>query len=589
MADAILKYLRVRGLSAALLCLSCMAVPIGLCRAADGGVLPADIRIDGGGKAIRGGILRILRAAPAGPEEDQRKRERLLDLLSRDGYWSAEITGPWKEDGRVHWRVAPGPVWNFGAISISTAARGQDEWPARRADIAADLERSEAVGRSPLLHAAGRLVSFWEEHGHPFVSVSFRDPDLAHEQLSLTLEVDPGPAVVAREVVFRGEHRTRPAFLKRIVRAEDGLQRAYRESLWERGAGRLKSLGLFAGVAGPRLEITAGPDAAGRLPARVVYQIEAKLYNRFEAVAGYSGSSRTLSGLVDIGLGNLFGTGRSFNLVWERREKDRTGFRLRYAEPTLWKLPLQWKVEVEHQLEDTLFTRTDLKGSVSWEMDDNLWLDVGYRHERNVAGAAIGGKTSRSSSLFGLRWEGLRNDPDRERGLSAGLFWSTGKSERFGEQSGRETVHEIGGDGEIRHPLPYLGIGRIRGHGAGRILKNPVPMFETYLVGGSRSLRGYREEAFRVTRYAVLQFEAGPRLGPGGARFLLFVDTAALAPWKRQDGGLLGRKGSIEIEGSYGLGIRSLSRRGLVRIDYGIPWGEDPTVGRLHMSINAPF
>lgn len=555
--------------------------------------LPTNIEFEGGDNDIRKKIRDILSVQRAGPfdsKEAVSRREALLHLMVREGYWGAEIRGPWTENDQVNWRVAPGPVWSLTAVHIVTIKPDSlpIDWFPRKDRIRHDLEQVYRIKSEAFLKSADDLLSFWDDHGHPFASVSFVQPVMKDGQLSVTLEVDPGPLVFVKEVDFRGSHHTRPEFLKRVIRASADLDEPYDERHWKRGTGRLQSLGLFAGIYGPRLELIPAEAAAGSLSSRVVYQIEAAAYNQFEAVAGYSGQNRTLSGIIHINLGNLFGTGRSFGLMWERREKDHTGFNLRYDEPSLWKLPLRWYAEVAHFLEDTLYTRTDFKSAVSWEMDDNLWLDVGYRHEKNVAAESLGGKNSRSSSLFGLRWEGLGGDPDREKGLSAGLSYSTGKSQSSRDGLGEETVHEIMMKGEGRHPLPFLGVGRLLIQSSSRILKNPIPMYETYLIGGSRTLRGYREEAFRVIRYGVFQMEVGPRLGPGGARWLVFLDTAIISPWAREDG-ILGSKGPLETHGSYGIGIRSLSRRGLVCIDYGVPWGEDPTAGRLHLSFNAPF
>jgi outer membrane protein assembly factor BamA len=352
---------------------------------------------------------------------------------------------------------------------------------------------------------------------------------------------------------------------------------------------RLRRTGLYAQVTPPRLEIVPSEHGDRPLDGRIRYDLREGATHRVEVAAGYSGESESLSGLFDLGLANLFGTGRAFDFQWERRQSARTRFLLRYREPFLWRLPFAWSVEIQHVLEDTIYTRTDLRGVVAWEIDENLWLDVGLRQERNVASAASGGGRTRTSSLFGLRWEGIGRDAAKPSGIGAEVNWSRGQTRSARPGGLRETVHEVEFKGELRASVPVLGLGRARLRAGGRFLSDPVPQFETYGIGGAATLRGYREEEFRVLRYGVAQIEAGPSLGPGGARLLFFVDGGWLLRWRKGEDALLGTKGDVSLRGAYGIGLRSLSRRGLARIDYGVAWGSDPTNGRLHVALEAPF
>ncbi|MBD3237127.1 MAG: BamA/TamA family outer membrane protein [Candidatus Eisenbacteria bacterium] len=550
------------------------------------------IRFEGGESGIREELRAMASRFASAADSTARLRlqTEMLRRLAQAGYWDGRIAAP-RDTARGAWQVDFGPVYTLQDVEVRLAPpdTAEADWPQRRRRAGRDLRGMRPPQAAAIERAAADLLRFWENNGHPFASVRLAEPRLAGGALALQLVVDPGPKVWVTRVAFLGDHGTRPEFLRRWMRLPDTIDRPFAAETWERGRQRLRDSGLFASVSPPRIDQPAPRPPGSGLAARVVYRLEPGVSNRLEAAAGYSGRSETLSGLVHVALGNLFGTGRSLMAEWERRAADRTRFHLRYADPFLLWLPLRWSGEVEHVLEDTLYTRTDLHGLVSWEIERDLWLDAGARRERNVVSEALGGGRSRTSSIFGLRWEGLGRDPSRESGLALGLQWSRGRSEIFSEASRRETVDEVRLRAEVRGRLAWLGLGRARLRGAGPFLEEPAPLYETYPVGGDRSLRGYRDEAFRVLRYAVLQLEAGPRLGPGGSRLLLFVDAAWMLPWRRLADGLAGERGDPRIRGSYGVGLRSLSRRGLIRVDYGIPWGEDPTSGRLHVGLEAPF
>lgn len=518
-------------------------------------------------------------------------RQELLGLLAREGYWSARVNGPRSREDGPEWRVDLGTRWVLDSIRVSAGsyAPQADGWTQEVARVESALSGLSPPDVLPIGEAASDLLTYLEESAHPFARVIPKDPRHGNGSMDLTLEIDPGPAVVVSDVVFEGEHRSRTSYLRRLLRLSRESPGLYKESFWAEGARRLRASGHFTTVSGPRIRVVDMSPGDTSLVAHIVYELREGVTNQLEAAAGYSGQSKTLSGLVNVSLGNLWGTGRAFTLQWERRQANRTSFHLLYREPYLWRLPLRWRVEIQHVLEDTFYTRTDLRGVVAWEIEENLWMDAGIRSERSVAPVDLGGGRTRTSSIFGLRWEGIGKDPGLESGLAASILWSRGQTRAAAGEGLRETVDEVEFRGEIRKRLPVLGLGRLRALGAGRSLDEPIPLYETYGVGGASTLRGYREEEFRVLRFGILQIEAGPRLGPGGSRFLLFVDGGWLLRWEKESSVIQGRRGPETFRGSYGIGIRSLSRRGLVRIDYGVPWGGDPTSGRLHVALEAPF
>lgn len=569
------------------------------------------VQIEGGEAETHDRIMELVVGASGSPDpvDPGTLRLELLGLLAREGYWGAKISGPLEEESGPQWRIRLGSRWVVDSVRVSPswdlAGAPEDSleeraggdaygsllrskgWMEEATRVEASLAGLSPPRAGPIGEGASALLTYLEENAHPFARVVPKDPVAKDGGLDLTLEVQPGPTVLVTEVDFRGEHKSRPSYLRRLLRLSHWEPRPYEESFWVEGTKRLRASGHFTDVLGPQIEVVEAPQDTS-LSARIVYELREGVSNQLEAAAGYSGQSKTLSGLVNVSLGNLWGTGRAFQLQWERREADRTSFHLRYEEPYIWRLPIQWRVEIQHVLEDTFYTRTDLRGVVAWEIEERLWMDAGLRSERSIVPESLGGGRSRVSSLFGLRWEGIGKDPSLESGFGASILWSRGQTRAAEGEGLRETVDAVEFRSEIRGRLPILGLGRLRILGAGRFLDEPIPLFETYGVGGARTLRGYREEEFRALRYGIFQLEAGPRLGPGGSRFLLFVDAGWLLRWERE-APVQGRRGPVTLRGSYGLGLRSLSRRGLVRIDYGVPWGGDPTSGRLHVALEAPF
>ncbi len=107
-----------------------------------------------------------------------------------------------------------------------------------------------------------------------------------------------------------------------------------------------------------------------------------------------------------------------------------------------------------------------------------------------------------------------------------------------------------------------------------------MPFHELLVLGGARSLRGYREEQFRGTRVALGSVEYRYLLGRR-SRAIAFVDAGY---WYR-DGSNVAKDTNL----GYGIGLRGDTRLGTISIDYGLGEGDDLLDGKLHVGLIREF
>jgi outer membrane protein insertion porin family len=107
-----------------------------------------------------------------------------------------------------------------------------------------------------------------------------------------------------------------------------------------------------------------------------------------------------------------------------------------------------------------------------------------------------------------------------------------------------------------------------------------VPFHELLVLGGARSLRGYREEQFRGTRTALGSIEYRLLLGRR-SRAIVFVDAGY---WYREAPNF-----AKDTKLGYGIGLRGDTRLGTISIDYGLGEGDDLLDGKLHAGLIREF
>ncbi|MFQ5486632.1 MAG: BamA/TamA family outer membrane protein, partial [Desulfobacterales bacterium] len=115
--------------------------------------------------------------------------------------------------------------------------------------------------------------------------------------------------------------------------------------------------------------------------------------------------------------------------------------------------------------------------------------------------------------------------------------------------------------------------------------EKPIPITEQFRFGGSRTLRGYREEQFRGSRIAWANFEYRYLLNRE-SRFFIFFDSGYF--FREETAGFDIKK--IEsFKAGFGFGLRLETKLGYFGIDYGLGQGDSLSNGKVHIGLTNAF
>lgn len=522
---------------------------------------------------VRGGSIlparEVLARMPSGPDDGGLLPARIAD-------WLAGLGAMLIEAGHLESRLS---------LEIDSVGKGVltvHDGPAARWDT---LVAGEAdSGPLPLRPGPGapfnadrfqRALRAWvdaaTERGYPFAMARVESLVVAGGRVCAGARLDPGPHCRVEEVSFPGRTATRESFLRRWIGFHPG--RSFRESDWRAARRRLEQAGLFAAAGEPRVVLRSAGGVRVELP------VEERTHNRVEGAIGYSGRTRAVTGLVDVELGNLLGTGRRFAVRWERVQKEQSRLRLEARDPLLGPLPVGLRLALEQELRDSTYTTAvlELLGEASLGRDFTALAGVEWRS--SVLGREPAERDRRVSSVFGGRW-----DTERPGGWSGGQLETT-------YRSGRTRIRPAGGGPETGRRLDRANLlaERFLGHG-GLVVRlglcaaaisqaDSLPASEALRFGGAGMLRGYPEQSFSARRFAAAQVELGPAWE--GARAYVLADVAAWRP-----PGLGGRDRDA-LGFGFGLAQESAGRR--VVIDLAIPRGGSIADARLHARVERRF
>lgn len=425
--------------------------------------------------------------------------------------------------------------------------------------------KGEVASRDLLDDFADRAISRLAEYGMPFASGEWSDFRFnAANNLSATFRIISGPRCHISGLVFDGIERTRPETIERVIDLKAGG--LYAESK-VRDSELLIDQMRYINIASPfELEPASGGDSC-----RIIYHIKELPSTRFDGVGGYVNTKdrSDFLGRLNLEFGDILGTGRSFGLLWEKKDRFSSELKLDYLEPFFLGTRFDVKLEVFQLDRDSLYIETGGRVGLAYRFGRGFSAGLRFSAKRTEPepGADLSSSIGRAVKLdFGY------DRTDRVENPRDGYLMKTEVDYRY--RSNRRVIEgdnpptelsAVGFDGGYFARLGDQFVIAIRLAGWGiASADGTVPVDELRFVGGFDDLRGYAEEQFPAYRYAVATIE--PRIITGKrSRAYVFGDFGAIKSSQSQND-------DYRFWPGYGLGLVSPTSIGLFKIEIG--WGK---------------
>ena len=512
-------------------------------------------------------------------------RNAIAMYLREQGWWNALVTAVVDSSGggsaALTFSIVTGPQVKFGGITVEASPPVQ---PGGDSGIHTMLELPDLYGKpftkDTIESVAQKIVTLYSANGYPHADV-LPVMQANSDTVAVTLAIRPGVRAHIDSIVVRGLIRTKDYVVLRELDHIRGMPAG--PDAVNRTLDVVRGLRFLQAASSPSIDYTS--DGAGIL----MLDLEEKGAGSFDGVVGYqpadSGESGELIGTVHLDLVNMFGTGRSSNIRWEKLSGQSQDLEFSYSEPRIFKLPYSISgAFLQEERERNGYTRTGFDLKIGRHIG-RLSFDGGYRYEKVSADSL----TSSDASGFniGAAWNGTDDSINPRSGIYYATSWSLlSKNYRFGSKDGASMDHlEV----DLDHFVPTLKLQTlailIRYRRVQTDLSTIDPS-DRYWLGGSTSIRGYRERLFPAVKALWSSFEYRFLTG-GPSRFFVFVDTGYLIDYERTLDGPF-RKKTLNPTG-YGFGIRLQSRAGTLGFDYGLGKGDSLGQGKLHMRLSTEF
>ena len=364
------------------------------------------------------------------------------------------------------------------------------------------------------------VLQYAENSGYPFAAIRLANISLSDGEVAGSLDYRAGPFITFGHLVLNDSSKVKPEFLAAYLGVKPGTPyQQKRVDNIENIISELPYLGLESAVQ------TSFQNEA----ADIYLEIAERPSNQVDGVVSFlpnegKEGKLLLTGEANLLLNNLFHTGKSLALQWQRLQILSQELTASYAHPNLFKSPIDVSLHFDFLKQDTLFVNRDFRAELSFRK--NAYTKIGVftnLRASRLLGTQAAPPTSAFSqeyadfnlNSYGVRysWKKLNHQLFPTQGIAVDIESSVGnkklrnnplpdntqlsrQSWQYALTGALQQYHLVGKHWVLHHRLQ------------GGIVRNQN-LFATDLwrVGGLQSLRGFNEKFFFAESYALSNLE----------------------------------------------------------------------------------
>ena len=368
-----------------------------------------------------------------------------------------------------------------------------------------------------------RVITYSENHGYPFASIRLDSISIENQKITASLNYNKGPLITFDTVALVGDTKTKPLFISSYLRIKPGA--VYEEKKIAQASNRLNRL--------PYIRLAGSPHVTFQLKEGTPhFNFNDVRANQIDGIIGLLPNEGVegkalITGQFNLLLQNIFGTGKKISLRWQRPEVNSQTLDVLYGHPNLFKSSINLQAAFSLLKEDTLFINRNLSLEASLLIGrfGNLKAYSDWKVARVIGDLETNiGKPAAELADFDLNQYGLGYDWSD---LNNNFVPSKGTVFNLEVALGNKTVQQndnIGVDVDDSVQLKsvqYNLEGAFSKYfllkkrlvlktkiSAGSVIGDQLFTNDLYRIGGLNSLRGFVENEFFASSYAIGTLEA---------------------------------------------------------------------------------
>lgn len=443
-----------------------------------------------------------------------------------------------------------------------------------------------------------KILSHLENNGYPFAKVAinsikfFPDSIKKKNYVDISIEVDKGIESKFDLISIEGNKNTKDYVIIRELDIQKG--ESYSEIKIESIPSRLNKLRFFEPVQKPIYYFNSKDDGVLQI------NVKEKQVNNFDGIIGYIPGNNEqdgyITGLVNINLRNIFGTGRAMSFRWQRINRNSQELELKYFRPYLFGFPINIQGGLFQKKQDTIFVQRKL----------DLYIDILANQNITIGGVLSNESvipTENEFSVFTVYNSNLlsggmnlkidtRDDPYSP---TKGILFNNSYIFTQKNINGPEKYLTPDLKREINYQKFFVDLNfyaqffnrqvvALEMHGK-ELRGDLIEISDMFYLGGTNSLRGYQENQFLGSRIFWSNLEYRFLLSPRTFTFVFF-DTGYYLRKADESRNIIEQSDFLI---GYGFGLNIETALGAISVSYALAKGDPFNEGKIHFGLVNDF
>jgi len=493
--------------------------------------------------------------------------------------------------------ILEGREYRIGSIEIRGATIfAESDLTIRMATIPGEI-----LNESTLKADINSILALYQERGYPLAKIDIdaitprNGSDPLSGLLDIHLRLDEGSRAKIGKIVIVGNETTDPDVIIRELALTPGEY--YNSDVLATARARVERLGFFESVSEPELYLSGDSTVA------IVLRVKEASTSAIDGVLGYNpptngATSGYLSGLVDLNLRNISGTGRNASLHYDRTTVQTQTLEVHYLEPWLFGYPINFEAGFSQRQQDTTYTETSATGDLTLAITPdisligNLSLDRIVPNDQPDLPFSVYDSRILSSGAT-VKVDTRDNSIAPQSGVLGLLGASYGAKAIYGPPQfidsatpssiGLSTISlDLSGYHAFFTPRVIAAIGL---HARSVTASNgALDASDLFRIGGLYTIRGYSEEVLLASRYAYANIEIRFTISHFSF-FDLFFDGGYLVKDSTQSS----PAEQPQYPMGYGIGAQVESPLGILIVCIGLPAGQPADQAKFSFGLAKQF
>jgi outer membrane protein assembly factor BamA len=398
-----------------------------------------------------------------------------------------------------------GPQYNWDKLSLGKNLQSENF---------SFSESGKVFNSNSLIDGIDKQLRFYEDNGYPFARVYFDSLRITKERISGKLMSNLGDYFSIDSIVIKGGSKTSKQFILRHIGINKG--QTYNESLIRKIDSKLQNIPFIEIIRGSEVFFTKGK-------ATLVLYVKDKSASRFDGILGINPDENTgkitVVGDVKVNLLNAFKRGEKVLLNFESIKANTQNYAFEVDYPFLFGSRVGLITSINYFRQDTTFANLNLKGGFSFFLENQQRISVFANVIQSNSLLSQSSNSNEFQSLqtiyLGVIYE-LTNLDYRlnpRKGWSAQIELNSG-NKTIGSSTGSNddetnmSSFQIKSDVKASYFIPLFKKSTIKfGVQSGNIFGETIYDNELYQIGGLNTLRGFNQQSFLVSNYAIVTWE----------------------------------------------------------------------------------